>query len=152
MAKADSDNTITQLYRDFERAYAVYASADAAYMADEYGEGKEEQWSRTLGRCNRIADRIVAAPSKNRDEMLLKIRVTAWLLGASDTPANPLTAIDDWKPSRRRHQGEEFHAYLALATLRDDIRRLGQHGLTAVRGRGRAREITSDKRVSRGQK
>src|SRR5271170_7262704 len=113
MAKANRDNTITQLYRDFERAHVAYARADAAYMADEYGEGKEEQWSQALGRCNTIAERIVAAPSKSRDEMLLKIRVTAWRLCASDTPANPLTSIDRWKPSRRHYPGEEFHAYLA---------------------------------------
>jgi hypothetical protein len=141
MAKADFDNTITQLYRDFERAYAKYARLETAYLAKPHATGAEEQWSRALGRCSRIADRIVAAPSQNHAEMLLKIRVTAWRLGASDKPANTITAIDDWKPSRRRYPGEEFHAYLALATLRDDIRRLGQQ-----------RAFTSDKRVSRGQK
>ena len=140
MAKADFDNTITQLYRDFERAYAKYARLETAYLAKPHATGAEEQWSRALGRCNTVADRIVAAPSQNHAEMLLKIRVTAWRLGASDTPANTLTftAIDDWKPSRGRYPGEEFHAYLALATLRDDIRRLGQQ-----------RDFTSDKRHSR---
>jgi hypothetical protein len=131
MTKLGSNNTITQLYGDFERAHVAYARADAAYMANPHAEGTEEQWSLALGRCNRIAEGIAAAPSQNHAEMLLKIRVTAWRLCASETPANPLAEIDGWKPSRRRYPGEEFHAYLALATLRDDIRRLDKHRPTA---------------------
>jgi hypothetical protein len=147
MTKAENNSTITQLYKDFERAYAAYVRADSIYLANQHVEGTEARWSLALGRCNRIAERILKAPSQNSDEMLLKIRVAGWRAGFAAAPA----AVDKWKPTRRRYPGEEGFAYLALASLRDDVRRLGQHGLI-VGAQRTARTITSDKPVSRGQK
>lgn len=146
MTKAD--NTITQLYGDFERAYADQEQALGTCERASEGSHKaeEEHWSRALGRCNKIAERILEAPSQNRDEMLLKIRVAGWRAGV----ASPPSAMDKWKPTRRRYPGEEFHAYLALATLRDDIRRLDKHRPTAGAKRRPALATTFDKRVSCG--
>lgn len=101
-------NSITSLYADFERAAAAYVSIPDA---------EQKRWERALAKADKIAKQIVKMPAATVDEMLLKIRVTGWSVGAR---YKELEELDNWQPDRFT-KGEEFDA---LVSLRGDLRRL----------------------------
>jgi len=101
--------SIRSLYAKFERAEAAYRAIP---------DTEEKRWERALDKAIRLARQIVRAPATNVAEMLLKIRIAAWDIG--DTKYERLEELDRWKPTRLSRGAQ----YDALATLRDDLRRL----------------------------
>jgi hypothetical protein len=92
----------------------------------------------------------VTSTANSLDEMLLKIRIVGWAVGAR---YGRLEQLDHWHTDRLQFiQGEEYEA---LVSLREDIRNLAIFGLTYMGwskhpspGSPRAR-IGFDKRSSR---
>src|SRR6266705_42482 len=132
--------SITDWYRDFERAHAAYQG-----ITDTEGTGKI-RWERLLDQCARIARRIVNARADNVGEMLLKIRVAVWDIG--DIKYQRLEDLDRWRPTRFSPGAEHD----ALASLRDDLRRvqLGPISASHVHGIGRRRAPIAPWQPARG--
>ena len=63
-------NSITALYRRFEKAHAAMKSLP--------GDRDSRAFDRAVEKCSGIADRIVRAQSRDIDEMLTKIRIVGW--------------------------------------------------------------------------
>jgi len=121
--------TVTALYAEFEAAIAAMnalppAPATASTIRPQSRSAARD---RALDRCNEIAWRIVKARASSVWEMLLKIRIVGWCDGARH---HELAELDCWEPGGVLAKDE---AHFALATLRDDLRRLeASHRLDVV--------------------
>lgn len=102
--------SITDLYSRFATAVA------ARELISDDTEENRLRWERAGIPLHKLAGRIVAAPAANADEVLLKIRVVGWAIGAGEK----LEELDHWTPGRLL-RGEE---YTALASIREDLRRM----------------------------
>jgi hypothetical protein len=106
---AGKSPSITELYKQFEEA-------DAAYKA--IPDTDEKRWQRAMDRASKIGHRIIAAPASDINEMLLKIRLTAWFGGYKRYAK--LEDLDRWRPGFGHREIE----HETLAALRDDLQRL----------------------------
>ena len=102
--------TVTELYRDFEKAHEAYNAIPDA-------EGKRQQ--RALEKASVIGRRAIETPTNRPEEMLLKIRLCLWFMGVA--PYKKLEDLDRWRPGPQLHREIEHDT---LAALRDDLHRL----------------------------
>jgi hypothetical protein len=117
------EQTITQLYRKFERAYAVM-------MAQKTSSPRgQKAFDTKVAKCSDLASEIVVARADSIREMLLKIRVAGWAIGCRH---KRLEDLDNWQPDNFLATGEE---HSALASLRGDLQRVCG-GLAGRRGKG----------------
>jgi hypothetical protein len=113
---AGKSPSITDLYKDFAKAHAAYQ----AVPKPKPPSVTSKEFDRAVSKCANIAARIVTAPAHSIDEMLLKIAVAGWSVGAAG--GYDLATLEDWKPhALTSSNGEELEA---LVSLRDDLRRL----------------------------
>ena len=110
MSKSKS---ITDLYKEFERAVA----AKNALPQLPIGALDDPDFDRAVEKCGKIAWQIVKAPAQSMSEVQLKIAIAGWRLGARD---KDLTELQHWQPDGLYEHEDAY----ALATLRDDLRRL----------------------------
>jgi hypothetical protein len=66
--------SVTELYRDLEKAHE-------AYLAIPDAQASRQQ--RALEKASAIGRRVIETPTKRPEEMLLKIRLCLWLMGAA---------------------------------------------------------------------
>jgi hypothetical protein len=111
--RARKRRSITKLYSDFEKAWEALTEIQA--------HSDDRRRTRALGKAGFLAQQIVEASATSVDEMLLKIRVTGWTIGARH---KKLEDLDNWWPSRFA-RGEHFDA---LVSLRADLQRMKRWG------------------------
>lgn len=100
----------------FVDAYNWFGHALAAAEAVPYRERKKK-WDRALKRCDYTGRRLLSMPAKSIDEMLSKICVAAYF---SDRATPIKFGLEpNWEPGNNAPT-----ELLALASLRDDLRRL----------------------------
>lgn len=121
--RSRASKAITKLYAEFELAHRdMQAIPPVKSVKDD-----TKPFERAVDRCSRIAWKIVKAPARTLNEMLIKIRIAGWCAGAMK-PNYQLADLDDWQPTPLCNS-EELHA---LVTLREDIREIGSLGLTSI--------------------
>jgi hypothetical protein len=113
--------SVTDLFKRFEQVCALLETLPPARTA---GDTNEKAFERAVTKAGRIAEQIVSASAITVDEMLLKILVAGWCGNAL-----PLAKLKNWKPDDLCMPGEEFEA---LASLREDLRRLCRGGFIAL--------------------
>jgi hypothetical protein len=123
MSTAMARKTVTQIYRSFEDAYTAMQSMPPSNGQPQ--DAAERAFKRSVQKVSALAWRIVKAPANSIDEMLLKIRVAGWSMGAERGAT--LAALDNWQPEQRAIIGNTAEAF-ALASIREDLR-----ALTAMR-------------------
>lgn len=142
--KAPAMQSITQLYREFEAAHAVYFKMTQQYneLLKEAGLGREhldaldvfeagpiltaataklgaawhKRYEAAANRCNKLARSIITAPATSLPEILLKLRAVAW---GSSSDELRLDELD-------HHIGvvEETEASHILSSVQADLLRL----------------------------
>ena len=104
-----TDKSITELY-------AAFAAAHAA--ASLIPEGAEERYDNAISELGKIAWKIVKVPATSVHEMLIKIAVAGWSVGADH---KDLEDLANWQPGELLANEMTY----CLATLREDLRTVG---------------------------
>jgi hypothetical protein len=110
--------SITELYAMFVKVHDSCRVAEVELNAVGEGGAAQKEFERLLEKCSRIARRLVRTPAADIDEILLRLRVTAWDIGHFRYAR--LEDLDRWRPDRFS-KGIEYEA---LAATRDDLVRL----------------------------
>lgn len=113
-ADRSAQKSITKLYADFEHAVAK----SKALPPLPKGVLTDPRFDKAVDRCSKIAWHIVKAPANDIDEMMLKIAVAGWCMGAHHK--KNLSELDRWQPQKLFATEEAY----ALVSLRDDLRRM----------------------------
>lgn len=107
--------SVTELYAAFDKAHdAMRATSSDA------GEGV---FGRLADKCFSAAFKVVQAPARTIDEIMLKFRVAAWDAAVSEVPSpkyKHLSEFDHWQPADEEH--------MPIASLRDDVRTILDRG------------------------
>jgi hypothetical protein len=115
--------SITELYRDFEKAHAAHRGAWA-----ELGEAdlnvptpKLRKFERLASKSRKVADAIIATPASGLAEILLKLRVVAW----AHTGTDEYSTIEDFD-HMMPVAVEESEATRVLAGIQADLLRIAK--------------------------
>jgi len=117
--------TITALYSEFEAAHIAFFSyqqeLDSAQPDCNFDSSWHRKFQRTVGVCNKIALRLSRTPATTLQEIMLKLRVVAWL--ESDIKYDTLEDLDRWR-ARWKPAPETEEALHILAELQEDLHRV----------------------------
>jgi hypothetical protein len=131
---AQEDTALFALYRQFAtviRKVDELGANEAAGGSGSSSEATPEQravhmkWERALDRAGKLADKIIAAPARTVDGMLLKIQVVGFhLIDSATANFKPLINAPDWQ----REEKDSPYAMDALIALRADMQRMRAKG------------------------
>jgi hypothetical protein len=119
--------SITTLYGEFETAHAVFfkylGELDAADAGNLDGAW-HNKFERATSVCNKIANRIARAPAATLPEIMLKLRMVAWM--ESDVKYETLEELDHWRAHGKPGPDAEEAVHI-LSEIQEDLRRVAAH-------------------------